>query len=269
MLIGTKPEEELSFENINILILVSTSLMIFSCIMEVLTFFLYSNRVNRWANKDMWVQCETNCFPVSSKKRNCGCGLIWLFWCIEETGFKSFSFQNTCPSKVKLFQFQKQELRKSVCPSGCLSMNCEFTTTWCFHWHCLYCSQFGPGISALWSPPTRHSSCHRCPHCSTPPCSDDSWPGQCPPPPLSTPTPPDTRLCCAGSVCGPSRCCWSTSCCLGWSPWSCEHGSICAGEGELTQIGCRACHQRRKYSGNTSIPQSAKKNNKLQIGVVS
>ena len=49
----TKPEEELSFENINILILVSTSLMIFSCIMEVLTFFLYSNRVNRWANKDM------------------------------------------------------------------------------------------------------------------------------------------------------------------------------------------------------------------------
>ena len=53
MLIGTKPEEDLSFENINILILVSTSLMIFSCFMEFLTFYLYNNKVNRWANKDM------------------------------------------------------------------------------------------------------------------------------------------------------------------------------------------------------------------------
>ena len=44
-LIGTKPEEDLSFDNVNTLLITSTSVMIFSCIMEVLMYFLYNNKV--------------------------------------------------------------------------------------------------------------------------------------------------------------------------------------------------------------------------------
>ena len=45
MLTGTKPKEDESFDNINILLITSTSLMTFSCIMEVLMYFLYNNKV--------------------------------------------------------------------------------------------------------------------------------------------------------------------------------------------------------------------------------
>ena len=45
MLTGALPEEKQSFENINICILVSTSLMVFTSIMEALTFYLYNNKV--------------------------------------------------------------------------------------------------------------------------------------------------------------------------------------------------------------------------------
>ena len=45
MLTGALPEEKHSFENINICILVSTSLMVFTSIMEALTFYLYNNKV--------------------------------------------------------------------------------------------------------------------------------------------------------------------------------------------------------------------------------
>ena len=41
----TKAEEDQSFANINTLLITSTSVMIFSCIMEVLMYFLYNNKV--------------------------------------------------------------------------------------------------------------------------------------------------------------------------------------------------------------------------------
>ena len=45
MVSGTKQEEDESFSNINILLITSTSLMILSCVMEVLMYFLYNNKV--------------------------------------------------------------------------------------------------------------------------------------------------------------------------------------------------------------------------------
>ena len=42
----TKPEEDESFDNINTLLITSTSLMILSCVMEVLMYFVYNNKVN-------------------------------------------------------------------------------------------------------------------------------------------------------------------------------------------------------------------------------
>ena len=42
MLTGTKPKEDQSFDNINILLITSTSLILLSCIMEVLMYFLYN-----------------------------------------------------------------------------------------------------------------------------------------------------------------------------------------------------------------------------------
>ena len=44
-LIGTKPEEDLSFDNVNTLLITSSSMMFLSCIMEVLMYFLYNNKV--------------------------------------------------------------------------------------------------------------------------------------------------------------------------------------------------------------------------------
>ena len=41
----TKSEEDQSFENVKTLLITSTSVMIFSCIMEVLMYFLYNNKV--------------------------------------------------------------------------------------------------------------------------------------------------------------------------------------------------------------------------------
>ena len=46
MLTGlTKIEEDQSFDNINILLITSTSVMFLSCVMEVLMYFLYNNKV--------------------------------------------------------------------------------------------------------------------------------------------------------------------------------------------------------------------------------
>ena len=48
MLTGTtKKEEDISFNNINNLLITSTFLMVFSCVMEVLMYFLYNNKVER------------------------------------------------------------------------------------------------------------------------------------------------------------------------------------------------------------------------------
>ena len=44
---GTKKEEDQSFNNINTLLITSTILMAFSCVMEVLMYFLYNNKVER------------------------------------------------------------------------------------------------------------------------------------------------------------------------------------------------------------------------------
>ena len=41
----TKTEEDQSFDNINTLLITSTSVMIISCAMEVLMYFLYNNKV--------------------------------------------------------------------------------------------------------------------------------------------------------------------------------------------------------------------------------
>ena len=41
----TKSEEDESFDNINTLLITSTSLMILSCVMEVLMYFIYNNKV--------------------------------------------------------------------------------------------------------------------------------------------------------------------------------------------------------------------------------
>ena len=50
MLTGALHEEKQSFENINICILVSTSLMVFTSIMEALAFYLYNNKVRSISN---------------------------------------------------------------------------------------------------------------------------------------------------------------------------------------------------------------------------
>ena len=45
MLTGTKPEEDLSYGNINICIVVGTVSLIFTSVMEILTYYLYNNKV--------------------------------------------------------------------------------------------------------------------------------------------------------------------------------------------------------------------------------
>ena len=45
MLTGTKKEEDQSFDNINTLLITSTSMIVLSCVMEVLMYFLYNNKV--------------------------------------------------------------------------------------------------------------------------------------------------------------------------------------------------------------------------------
>ena len=45
MLTGTRADEDESYDNIIICISVSTVLMVFTSIMEALTYFLYSNKV--------------------------------------------------------------------------------------------------------------------------------------------------------------------------------------------------------------------------------
>ena len=45
MLTGTKKEEDWSFDNINNILITSSILMVLSCIMEVLIYFIYNNKV--------------------------------------------------------------------------------------------------------------------------------------------------------------------------------------------------------------------------------
>ena len=45
ILTGTKPEEDLSYDNINICIIVGTVSLIFTSVMEMLTYYLYNNKV--------------------------------------------------------------------------------------------------------------------------------------------------------------------------------------------------------------------------------
>ena len=47
----TKTEEDQSFDNINTLLITSTSVMIISCVMEGLMYYLYNNKVYRRSNK--------------------------------------------------------------------------------------------------------------------------------------------------------------------------------------------------------------------------
>ena len=47
MLTGTKKEEDLSFANVNTLLITSTVMMVISCVMEVLMYFLYNNKVKQ------------------------------------------------------------------------------------------------------------------------------------------------------------------------------------------------------------------------------
>ena len=45
MLTGAKEKEDLSFDNINTLLITSTILMVLSCIIEVVMYYLYNNKV--------------------------------------------------------------------------------------------------------------------------------------------------------------------------------------------------------------------------------
>ena len=47
MLTGTKKEEDRSFDNINKPMIGSTILMVLSCVMEVLMYFLYNEKVQK------------------------------------------------------------------------------------------------------------------------------------------------------------------------------------------------------------------------------
>ena len=45
MLTGTKKEEDWSFDNINTLLITSTIMMVLSCVMEILMYYIYNNKV--------------------------------------------------------------------------------------------------------------------------------------------------------------------------------------------------------------------------------
>ena len=62
LLSGTKKEENQSFDNINILLITSTILMVFSCVMEVLMYFLYNNKVED--NTDKYSNTDINIFNL-------------------------------------------------------------------------------------------------------------------------------------------------------------------------------------------------------------
>ena len=52
MLTGTKIKEDQSFDNINNLLITSTILMVLSCVMEVVMYFIYNNKVSIEDNTD-------------------------------------------------------------------------------------------------------------------------------------------------------------------------------------------------------------------------
>ena len=62
LLSGTKKEENQSFDNINILLITSTILMVFPCVMEVLMYFHYNNKVED--NTDKYSNTDINIFNL-------------------------------------------------------------------------------------------------------------------------------------------------------------------------------------------------------------
>ena len=67
----TKPEEDESFDNIHTLLITSTSVMIISCVMEGLMYYLYNNKVYRRSNS-ININSSYSFFLVSSEERDCG-----------------------------------------------------------------------------------------------------------------------------------------------------------------------------------------------------
>ena len=60
---GTKKEEDKSFDNINNLLITSTILMVFSCIMEVLMYLLFNKKVEDNTNKSTYI--DKNIFNLN------------------------------------------------------------------------------------------------------------------------------------------------------------------------------------------------------------
>ena len=58
----SKKEENQSFDNINILLITSTILMVFPCVMEVLMYFHYNNKVED--NTDKYSNTVINIFNL-------------------------------------------------------------------------------------------------------------------------------------------------------------------------------------------------------------
>ena len=69
MMSGTKQEENESLDNINTLLITSTCVMMLSCVMEALVYFLYNNKVAT-DHKLTTLDYFFNLFSVSSEKRN-------------------------------------------------------------------------------------------------------------------------------------------------------------------------------------------------------
>ena len=68
MLTGTKEKEDLSFDNINTLLITSTSLIVLSCVMEVCIYFLYNNKVQKTTQIRLHLEPD---FAVPSQNRDC------------------------------------------------------------------------------------------------------------------------------------------------------------------------------------------------------
>ena len=64
MLTGTRADEDESYENIIICISMSTLLMVFTSIMEALTYYLYNNKVQ------ILLRAKYKLFSVPSKERD-------------------------------------------------------------------------------------------------------------------------------------------------------------------------------------------------------
>lgn len=69
---GTKPEEDLSYNNILTFLIVSTSLIVFASAMEILVYFVYNNKVSRFYLHLIISIKVFILFVVSSKKGDSG-----------------------------------------------------------------------------------------------------------------------------------------------------------------------------------------------------